>query len=115
MFIARLLAALAAALLLADDATPWRTVAGIHGFDEGLAFHGARSATSMFAQYVTAAGIEEEFYELVSDPYQLDNRVADPACAAAVAFMRQMTRVFASCAGASCWVEDLAPVCDVTP
>lgn len=98
--------------VLADAAAPWRTVLGIHGADSGIYFNGARSSTMMFAQYQTAAGIEEEFYELVSDPYQLNNRVADQACSAAVAFMRQQAMSLASCSGASCWVEEPVPGCE---
>lgn len=99
--------------VLADATTPWRTVVGIHGFDDGLAFHGARSATMMFAQYQNACcGIEEEFYELVSDPYQLTNRVADPACTAAVNFLRQASTALASCVGVSCWIEEPVPACN---
>lgn len=99
--------------VLADDATPWRTVLGIHGFNEGMVFHGARSSSAMFAQYVTeCCGIEEEFYELLSDPYQLTNRAADPLCSAAVTAMRQAATRLAMCSGVTCWLDQPVPVCD---
>lgn len=47
---------------------------------------GWRTATDMFARYGSG---EEEYYDYATDPYELDNRVADPAVAARVAVLRR--------------------------
>lgn len=100
--------------VLADASTPWRGVLGLHGFEPGKAFKGARSRTMMFAQYETAAGIEEEIYDLATDPQQMVNRAGDPACQAAVTAMRAAAVALAMCQGAACWIETEPPSCQLT-
>jgi arylsulfatase A-like enzyme len=49
---------------------------------QDAAAHGrAAMIRSLTAKYVLRMGGADEFYDLVADPQELDNRVADPACA----------------------------------
>jgi len=67
-------------------------------------FVALRGETFMFAIYQTD---EIEFYDLVTDPFALDNRAADLS-PEAVAQLTQLTNDLAACSGASCRdLEDL--------
>lgn len=96
--------------VLANPGLPWRTVIGIHGFDDGKTFMASRTAQFMFAQYETGAGIEEEFYDLATDPDQMSNAIADPQYADVLAFMRDASATLAGCSGQSCFITDVPPM-----
>jgi arylsulfatase A-like enzyme len=54
------------------------------------AAHGrAAMVRSMGAKYVRRSGDTDEFYDLTSDPLELDNRIGDPACTAAVGELKE--------------------------
>jgi N-acetylglucosamine-6-sulfatase len=72
-----------APLLLTPQA-PWRSDLLLEhgtGADPPPSYCGDRARNFMYATYVTG---EEEFYDLTIDPYELQNRVQDPAYAARV-------------------------------
>jgi arylsulfatase A-like enzyme len=65
--------------LLADPQYSWRTDFLVEHLSEGDAlptYCVVRNQTTMYAEYGT---YEEELYDLVSDPYQLENLAGDPA------------------------------------
>lgn len=97
--------------LLKNSDVPWRSMIGLHGFLDSMAFKGVKSETMMFAQYLTPVGIEEEFYDLATDPYQMVNRISDSSCLAAITFLRQKATTLAACSGESCWIETPVPSC----
>jgi hypothetical protein len=45
----------------------------------------------------------EELYDLVADPFELDNKAKDPSYASDAAMLRSLDDRLKSCAGASCW------------
>lgn len=54
--------------------------------------------------YLAYGSGERELYDLVDDPYQLDNRIDDPLLAARQAAMAEALRQLRGCAGATCEV-----------
>jgi len=46
----------------------------------------------------------EELYDLVADPYELDNKAKDPTYAKDVASLRPLHDQLKTCVGDSCWV-----------
>ena len=79
--------------LLDGSATSWRHAFLIeHAGRKVPAYCGAHTRKYLYVKYSTG---EEELYDLRSDPYQLENRAADPAYRAALEDMR--TRLRALC------------------
>src|SRR4029077_12888542 len=46
----------------------------------------------------------EELYDLVADPYELDNKVKDPRYASDTAMLRDLHGRLKSCVSDGCWV-----------
>ena len=69
--------------------------------DDGREFTAVRTANR---KYVRGGDGFEELYDLVADPYELENKAADPAYASDLATLRETLDLLKSCAGASCWV-----------
>jgi N-acetylglucosamine-6-sulfatase len=60
-----------------------------------------RTATRKYVRYDDGF---EELYDLVADPYELDNKVKDPSYASDAATLRSLRDSLKSCAGPGCWV-----------
>lgn len=76
--------------LLTSSSAPWRSDFLVEhlkggGGDSVPSYCAVRSGTHTYVQYQTG---EEELYDLVADPYQLQNRSADPAFASVKASLR---------------------------
>jgi len=52
---------------------------------------------------VTRTGFEQ-LYDLVSDPYELDNKAKDPTYASDATTLRGLHDQLKSCVGDGCWV-----------
>jgi hypothetical protein len=60
-----------------------------------------RTATRKYVRYGDGS---EELYDLVADPYELDNKAKDPSYASDAAMRRGLHDRLKSCAGDGCWV-----------
>ena len=82
---------------------PWRESTLIEHFGGGAPFRvrsyvGARSETDVYIEYASG---EKEYYDLVKDPYQMENR-ASTLSPATLARFAARARALRNCAGASC-------------
>ena len=91
--------------ILADGAAPWRSAILIEGGNDveppQQRFSAVRTATRKYARHGDGF---EELYDLVADPFELDNKAKDPSYASDAAMLRSLDDRLKSCAGASCWV-----------
>ena len=91
--------------ILADGAAPWRSAILVEGGNDveppQRRFTAVRTATRKYARYGDGF---EELYDLVADPFELDNKAKDPSYASDAAMLRSLDDRLKSCAGASCWV-----------
>jgi hypothetical protein len=51
-------------------------------------------------------GIEREFYDISTDPYQLENKINDPKYSTVVSSLRTKLGTLKNCAGSNCFVKD---------
>jgi arylsulfatase A-like enzyme len=58
----------------------------------------------VFAVWGQPAPIVEELYDLQADPWQLENKIADPAYASVIATLRARVDTLSTCKGDSCWM-----------
>ena len=91
--------------LFASADAPWRSAllieSPVTSFEKKAnRYAGVRTATQKYVRY---EGGFEELFDLASDPYELINRVRDPA-AGDLESLRGIHDTLKSCAGASCWV-----------
>jgi N-acetylglucosamine-6-sulfatase len=80
----------------------------IHGSrktnDGALVFwDGVRTQTRKYAKQGNSGGAEE-LYDLVADPYELENKAGDPAYATDLSALRALRVQLSTCVGAGCWV-----------
>ncbi|MDD2819291.1 MAG: sulfatase [Candidatus Nanopelagicales bacterium] len=101
-------------LISHQSKTPWRTAAlnerlrqtkpGDPDYEpyQAPAFHASRSEQWLFVQYDDG---EEELFDLINDPYEMDNIIAttDPEI---VRQLRQQLNALSECSGESCRVAD---------
>jgi arylsulfatase A-like enzyme len=92
--------------LFAGGDAPWRSALLIESpatsFEKKTnRYAGVRTPTKKYVRY---EGGFEELFDLASDPYELKNRVRDPAHAGDLERLRGIHDTLRSCAGASCWV-----------
>ncbi len=90
---------------------PWRESILIEHFGGGSPFRvrsysGIRSETDVYVEYVTG---EKEYYDLVKDPYQMENTAASRSPAALAKLSARVTAL-KKCAGAACRVAEGAAV-----
>ena len=64
-------------------------------------YSAVRTATRKYVQYVDGF---EELYDLVTDPYELENKAHDPSYVGDIAALRGIHDKLKSCAGAGCWI-----------
>lgn len=53
--------------------------------------------------------MEMEFYDLRTDPYELENKFTDPAYFSVVEDLKSRLNILKTCAGDSCWMTTLEP------
>ncbi|MEW5986026.1 MAG: sulfatase-like hydrolase/transferase [Chloroflexota bacterium] len=72
--------------LVQDPNTPWRAALLLETYAvaDAPAWTGIRTSEYKYVEYVTG---ERELYDLAADPYEMENKVRDPAYAAVVADM----------------------------
>ena len=83
---------------LLDGKAPWRSAIIVEG---GMDVSAVRTATR---KYVHHGDGFEELYDLVVDPYELENKVHDPSYASNIATLRGIHDELKSCAGSGCWI-----------
>jgi arylsulfatase A-like enzyme len=92
--------------ILVDAKAPWRSAILVEG-GNGVGkktdkrYAAVRTATRKYVRYGDGF---EELYDLVADPYELDNKVKDPRYASDVAMLRDLHDRLKSCVGEGCWV-----------
>ena len=91
--------------ILHDANAPWRSAILVEG-GNGVGKADKRYAAVRTAtrKYVRHGDGFEELYDLVADPYELDNKVKDPRYAADAAMLRDLHDRLKSCVGDGCWV-----------
>ena len=91
--------------ILHDAKAPWRSailVEGGNGVSKSDRRYAAvRTATRKYVRYEDGF---EELYDLVADPYELDNKLKDPGYAGDAAMLRDLHDRLKSCVGAGCLV-----------
>ena len=91
--------------ILHDAKAPWRSAILVEG-GNGVTKADKRYAAVRTAtrKYVRHDDGFEELYDLVADPYELDNKVKDPRYASDAAMLRDLHDRLKSCVGEGCWV-----------
>ena len=91
--------------ILHDAKAPWRSAILVEGGN------GVTKADKRYAavrtgtrKYVRHDDGFEELYDLMADPYELDNKVKDPRYASDAAMLRDLHDRLKSCVGEGCWV-----------
>ncbi len=93
----------------------WRSAFGYQGWHTlntppRLNFDAIRSKNYIFGKLVSEQyGVEEEFYDLTTDPYEMTNRARDARCTTVVNFLRSALVNLSVCAGSSCWMTAEPP------
>ena len=85
--------------VLLDGRAPWRSAILVEG--GAKRYSAVRTATRKYVHYVDGF---EELYDLVTDPYELENKAHDPSYAGDIATLRGIHDKLKSCAGAGCWI-----------
>jgi N-acetylglucosamine-6-sulfatase len=85
--------------ILLDGRAPWRSAILIEG--GAKRYSAVRTATRKYVQYVDGF---EELYDLVTDPYELENKAHDPSYVLDIAALRGIHDNLKSCLGAGCWI-----------
>ena len=91
--------------ILAGANAPWRSAILVEGGNSVAKPTGAmpRCAPRRANMSVTRTGFEQ-LYDLVSDPYELDNKAKDPTYASDATTLRGLHDQLKSCVGDGCWV-----------
>jgi arylsulfatase A-like enzyme len=86
----------------------WRTAMLVQGITPKRGrYVAARAQTSVYVEHESMTfGLEQEYYDLLSDPQQLMNRAGDAAYQAKVAALRALLERLKICGGESCWATD---------
>ncbi len=101
--------------IIQNPGAPWRTAFMIHGTNpltsgETLEFLAIRTGSYIFVKlHSLAYGSEEEFYDLVADPYQLRNKAGAAAYQPVIDYLRDKLDALSTCVGESCWVTGQPP------
>lgn len=101
--------------LFRDGSIAWRSAFAIHGSrkltrSEQMSIFGVRSKRYKYIRSISNVyGNEEEFYDLVEDPYELANRIGVERYGATIRFLRILSKELETCAGQACWVTTKPP------
>jgi len=93
--------------LIKDARAPWRTAIlldGDYGSDR-RPYSGLRTATLKYIEYKDSGG-ERELYFLDRDPFELENKVTEPANRRLVRRLAEKLLQLRTCHGDGCWVAD---------
>lgn len=93
--------------LLKDPALLWDRPVAIEGLSPPITlqpeWHGIRTRRFAYFEFVSGGVNGVELYDIVKDPYQMNNLVLNPAFADVVAEFHRQTLLLQSCVGAECW------------
>ena len=101
--------------LFQDGSIAWRSAFAIHGSTkltrgEQMSIFGVRSKRYKYIRSKSNVyGAEEEFYDLVEDPYELTSRIGTERYGATIRFLRFLSKELETCAGQTCWVATKPP------
>lgn len=97
--------------LLQSNSVPWRTGLLLQGRDGTFGRYKAiRTARYAYVEHALGSGPEKEFYDLGTDPYQLDSKPNDQSYASVVADLQSKLAALKNCSGASCWMLASEPL-----
>jgi N-acetylglucosamine-6-sulfatase len=91
--------------LLRGQEVPWRTALLVEGQGSQVPIYKA-VRTNSFAYHYYPGTEEEELYDLIADPYQLQSRHDDPAYTETKATLRSRLEMLKDCAGVTCKAAD---------
>jgi N-acetylglucosamine-6-sulfatase len=91
--------------LLRGQEVPWRTALLVEGQGGQVPIYKA-VRTNSFAYHYYPGTEEEELYDLIADPYQLQSRHDDPAYTETKATLRSRLEMLKDCAGVTCKAAD---------
>jgi N-acetylglucosamine-6-sulfatase len=101
--------------IILDPSTDWRTAFFLHGTigltpTENLHFRAVRSRNYIYASLQSDTyGAEEEFYDLLADPHELQNRISVPRYRPVIDYLRGLRATLSTCQGENCWVTGEPP------
>jgi N-acetylglucosamine-6-sulfatase len=91
--------------VLTDANAPWRSALLVEGGNDtskpDKRYAAVRTPTQKYVRYGDGS---EELYDLVADPYELDNKVKDPKYASDASTLRSLHDRLQNCVGDGCWV-----------
>lgn len=89
----------------------WRTAIIVEGISFPNRSIGVRTNGYMFAQHrvKNAPVVEEEMYDMTTDPNQLNNLIKKPEYLTVRKWLRQALKTLSNCKGSSCWYTNKEP------
>jgi arylsulfatase A-like enzyme len=92
--------------LIKTPAAPWRTALFIDGkmrvpLETYPLFNAVRTSRYLYVEHQAGT---KEFYDLQTDPYQLQSKPTNPAYAGVIANLQSKLTTLKNCSGATCWV-----------
>jgi N-acetylglucosamine-6-sulfatase len=87
-------------------ARPLLNETGVPGLSAGNFHQAIRTRDHLYVEHASG---ERELYDLRADPFELDNRAADPASAVTIAALAAQLAVLKTCAGETCRAPFVAP------